>query len=107
VLGRGVAVVPHEVVGDELPAALERVEQGERPVRAGERERGVALDHGQATAGGGDRVAFAGVGLFPGTELVELGLEGGLVDDRGRVAGSFVMMIVSFGFLRGRLRPAV
>ncbi len=47
-LGRGPARhVPHEVVGDELPAPFERLEQGERPAGSGQREAGVYLDHGQ------------------------------------------------------------
>ncbi len=45
-LGRGSAGVPHEVVGDELPAPFERFEQGERPVGPDQREVGVYLDHG-------------------------------------------------------------
>jgi hypothetical protein len=45
-LGRRSAGVPHEVVGDELSAPFERVEQGERPVRPDQREVGVCLDHG-------------------------------------------------------------
>ena len=48
-LGRGLAGVPHEVVGDELPGPLERVEEGERPVGPDQREVGVDLDHGQAS----------------------------------------------------------
>ena len=63
-LGRGPAVVPHVVVGDELSAPFERVEQG-RPVRPARRAGGgVDLDHGQAPPGGGDRVAFPGVCAF-------------------------------------------
>jgi hypothetical protein len=45
-LGRGSAAVPHEVVGDELSAPFESVEQGERPVGPDQREVGVYLDHG-------------------------------------------------------------
>jgi hypothetical protein len=69
-LGRGVPVPPHEVVGDELPAPFESVEQADRPVRPGQREAGVYLDHGQAPASRGDRVALAGVRLLPDPELV-------------------------------------
>ena len=83
-LGRGVAGVPHEVVGDQLPTALERLEQGDRPVRAGQRNAGIHLDHGQPTPGRGDRVAFAGVRLLPDPQRIQFGLEGGPVDGRGQ-----------------------
>ena len=82
-LGRGSAGVPHEVVGDELPAPLERLEQGERPVWPDQREVGVHLDHGQSPSCRGDRVPFAGVRLLPNPQPVEFGLEGGPVDGRG------------------------
>jgi hypothetical protein len=45
-LGRGSAGIPHEVVGDELSAPFERIEQSERPVGPDHREVGVYLDHG-------------------------------------------------------------
>ena len=83
-LGRGPAGVPHEVVGDELPAPLERVEQRDRPVRPGQREAGVDLDHGQPPPGRGDRVAFPGVRLLPHPQRVQLGLEGRPVGGRRR-----------------------
>jgi hypothetical protein len=83
-LGRGPAGVPHEVVGDELPAALERVEQGERPAVPGQREAGGYLDHGQAPPGRGDRVAFPSVRLLPDPQPVQFGLEGGPVDGCGQ-----------------------
>ena len=68
-LGRGMAGVPHEVVGDELLPPLERVQQGERPLQPDQREAGVDLDHGQAPPGRGDRVAFPGVRLLPDPQL--------------------------------------
>ena len=82
-LGRGSAGVPHEVVGDELPASFERVEQGERPVRPDQLEARIDLDHGEAPTGRGDRVAFPGVCLLPNPQPVQFGLEGGPVDGRG------------------------
>ena len=81
-LGRGVAGVPHEVVGDELSASLESVEQGERPVGPDQLEVRVHLDHGQAPSGRGDRVAFPRVRLLPKPQPVQFGLEGGPVGDR-------------------------
>ena len=44
-LGRGMACVPHEVVRDQLRAALECVEQRDRAVGADERRRRVDFDH--------------------------------------------------------------
>ena len=63
-LGSGMAGVPHEVVGDQLPATLERVEQGQWPVGTGQPERRVDLDHRQPAPGRGDRVAFVGMRLL-------------------------------------------
>jgi len=83
-LGRGMAGPPHEVVGDELLAPFERVEQGERPMGSGQSEAGVHLGHGQAPPGRGDRVAFPGVRFLPDPQLVQFGLEGGPVDGRGQ-----------------------
>src|ERR1022692_1200988 len=81
--GGGVAGVPHEVVGDELPAPFECFEQGERPAGPGPREAGVCLGHGQAPPGRGDRVALPGVRLLADPQLVQFGLEGGPADGRG------------------------
>jgi len=78
------AGVPHEVVGDQLPAPFERLQQGERPVGSGKREAGVYLDHGQPPPGRGDRVAFPGVRLFPDPQRIQFGLKGGSVDGRGQ-----------------------
>jgi hypothetical protein len=45
-LGRGLAGVPHEVVGDELSAPFEGVEQRQRSLRPDQRQMGVHLDYG-------------------------------------------------------------
>jgi hypothetical protein len=76
--------MPHEVVGDELPAAFERVEQGERPAGPGQPEARVYLRHGQAPPGRADRVAFPGVGLLPDPQPVQFGLEHDPVDSCGQ-----------------------
>ena len=44
-LGRGSTWVPHEIIGDQLPAALEGVEQSDRSVRTRSARGGVHLDH--------------------------------------------------------------
>jgi hypothetical protein len=80
-LGR-LAGEPHVVVGDELPAAFERLQQRDRPVRADQGDRGVDLDHRQPPPGRGDRVALVGVRLFPNPQGVDFGLPGGAVDHR-------------------------
>ena len=61
----GMPVVPHEVVRDELPPTLERVEEGEAAVGPGQFEGGVDLDHGKTAACRRDRVTFPGVRLLP------------------------------------------
>ncbi len=75
--GSGLAGMPHEVVGDQLRAAFERLGQRDRPVLAGQRGGGIHLDHGQPPAGRRDRVAFAGVRLLPRPQRSQLRLEGG------------------------------
>ena len=45
-LRRRLAGVPHEVVGDEQPASLERIQQCHRSMFANERCRAIHLDHG-------------------------------------------------------------
>jgi hypothetical protein len=79
------AGVPHEVVGDELPASLERVQQGERSDGSDQLGLGVDLDHGQSPSGGRDRITFVGVRLLPDPECVDLRLEAVPVDDRREV----------------------
>jgi hypothetical protein len=83
-LGGGMPVPPHEVVGDQLTAPFERVEQRDRSARPGHREAGVHLDHGQPPPRRGDRVAFSGVRLFPDPQPVEFGLEGCPVNGSGQ-----------------------
>ena len=78
----GLAGEPHVVVGDQLPAAFERLEQRERAVRADQGDRRVDLDHRQPPPGRGDRVTFVGVRLFPSPQGVDFGQPGGAVDHR-------------------------
>jgi hypothetical protein len=85
------------VVGDQLPAAFERLQQRDRPVRADQRDRGVDLDHRQPPPGRGDRVALVGVRLFPDPQGVDFGLPGGAVDHR-RHRGRVVAPVVEVGF---------
>jgi hypothetical protein len=82
-LGRGLAVVPHVVVHEQLPAALEHVDQGHRPLCTDQRDLPIHLDHRQPPARGRDRVALPGMGLLAYQQLVELGLPGCPVDDLG------------------------
>jgi len=89
-LGGRSAGVPHEVVGDELPAALECVQQRDRTVRTDQRERRVHLDHRQPAACRGNRVALVGVRLLADPKGVELGLKRRPVDhDREPFACNF------------------
>src|SRR5262249_12517723 len=72
---RRTAGVPHEVVCDEQPATLKRVQQRHGPyVLANERYRAIHLDHWQPPAGGGNRVAFSCMGLLSNPQCVQLGL---------------------------------
>ena len=63
-LRRWTANVPHEVVGDELPTALERVEKRHRAPRANQRDTRVYLDHWEPSAGRRNGVSFVGVRLL-------------------------------------------
>jgi hypothetical protein len=58
------AVVPHVLVDHELVATLERVDERDRAVNAGNLDRAVELDHRQPPPGRGDRVALTGVRPF-------------------------------------------
>jgi hypothetical protein len=58
--------MPHEVVRDQLAAALEGVQQSGRAVGPGQFQARIDLDHRQAPPGRGDRVALSGVRLFAG-----------------------------------------
>jgi hypothetical protein len=85
----GTPVRPHEVVGEELSASLERVEQGQRAAGTGQRERWVDLDHREPATGGGDRIALACVRLLVDPQRLQLSLKCGPVHDRwgrGRVS---------------------
>ena len=57
--------MPHEVVGDQLPAPLECLEQRDRTVQPGERRGRVDLDHGQPPPHRSDLVSLPGVRLLP------------------------------------------
>jgi hypothetical protein len=70
-------------IGDQLGPTVEDVDQRDRTVRSGERSLRIDFDHREAAAGGGDRVAFAGVGLFSDPKPVQFGLKRGPVGDRG------------------------
>ncbi len=74
-LGRRLPWVPHEVVGDQLSTALERVQQGHRAVLTDQRESWVHLDHRQLAACRGDRIALTGVRLLADPQGIELGLK--------------------------------
>ncbi len=63
-LRRRAAGAPHEVIGDEHPAILERLQQCYFPTLANKRCCAIHLDHGQSSAGGCDRVALSSVGLL-------------------------------------------
>ena len=80
------AVVPHVLVDQELVAALEQVQERDRAVGSDDLDRPVELHHRQPTAGRGEGVALAGVGLLADQKLVTGGLPGGQVND-GRAAG--------------------
>jgi len=96
--GRRAAGVPHEIIGDEQPASLERVEQWHLPALADERRRAVDRDHREPPAGGRDRVALARMSLLPDPHRVQLFLEGRPIDYLGRTK------LVSHHFVHGFLR---
>ena len=79
-LRRRVAGVPHEVVGDEHPASLERIQQRHCATFANERCGTIDLDHGEASARGCNGVAFFCVRLFSNPQSVQFGLEGAPID---------------------------
>jgi hypothetical protein len=99
------AGVPHEVVGDELPAPLEGVQQRHRPALADERCRTIHLDHEEPTAGGCDGVAFSRVRLLAHPQCVQLGLGGAAVDRRGSTKFTFHEVIHCF--LHQAPRPSI
>src|SRR6202040_733741 len=79
-LGGGVSGMPHEVVGDQLGTALERVEQRDRALRADQGGGGIDLHHRQPTAGRGDRIPFARGGLLANPQRIKFPSERGPVD---------------------------
>ena len=58
------ASVPHEVVGDELTTAFERIVQGKGSVWPGQLDFAIYLDHGQPPAGCRDGITFSSVRLL-------------------------------------------
>jgi hypothetical protein len=68
-------------VGDQLAAALEGVEQRERPVGPGECGCGIHLDHRQTSPARRDRVPLAGVRLLPDPQLIQLVFERRSIQD--------------------------
>jgi hypothetical protein len=63
-------------VGDQLGPTVEDVDQRDRPVGSGQRSLRIDFDDREAASGGGDRVAFAGVGLFSDPKPVQFGASG-------------------------------
>ncbi len=78
----GLTDVPHVEVDDQKPSALEDREQRDRSMRAKKLDGGVHLHHRQAPSSRRDRIAFAGVRLFPNAQLVQFRLPAGPVDHR-------------------------
>src|SRR5579859_3294852 len=76
----GLTDVPHVKVDDQLPPALEDREQWDRSVRAEKLDSGVYLHHRQKSSSRRDRIAFAGVCLFPNSQSVQFCLPDGPVD---------------------------
>jgi hypothetical protein len=90
--------VPHEVVGEELPASLKRIQQRHRPTLADKSRRTIHLDHGEPPAGGCNRIAFSCVSFLSNPQRVQLGLEGDPIDYFGR--GKFICHDVCHRSLR-------
>src|SRR5262249_49860985 len=80
------AVIPHVLVDHELAATLEQVDEGDRPVSAGDLDRAVELHHRQLPPGRGYGVALTGVRLLADQQLLAHRLPGDQVDD-GRLTG--------------------
>ena len=74
------------ITDEQHTAALEDIDEWHWAVWAVDEGLAIDLNHGQATAGGGDGVAFTGVGFFALAECINLGLPSGTVDD-GRHGG--------------------
>src|SRR3954453_4394226 len=101
-LGRGMTGVPHEVIGDQLAAPLECVEQRDGTVGINERRCRVYFDHRQPTAARGDRVSFARVRLFANPQLIQFALEGGPVDHRGQSTHDCSRAVLRFESFQGQ-----
>jgi hypothetical protein len=79
-LRRRVAGVPHEIVDNEHPASLKRVQQCHRATFANGWCGTIHLDHRQPSAGSCNGVTLVRVRLLPNPQCVQLGLKGGPVD---------------------------
>jgi hypothetical protein len=71
---------PHEVVGDEHPAAFKNIQQRHRPTLADKPCRTLDLDHGQPAARGCNRITFSCVSFLSNPQCIDLGLECGPID---------------------------
>ena len=83
-LRRRAAGVRHEVIGDEHPASLKRVQQRRGATCAHEQCGAIHLDHGEPPAVGRDGIALSCVGLLSKAQGVKLGLKRRPIDDFGR-----------------------
>ena len=84
-LGGGMAVPPHEVVGDELPACGLRTPSAGAAARgARSPHAGVDLGHGAGAAGPRRSRRLPGCAPFPDPQLVQFGLESGRLTAVGR-----------------------
>src|SRR5215469_2385796 len=77
---RGLAVVPHVVVDDQLTTPFKDVDQRDRALLADQCGRGGYLHHRQLPSGRRYSVALSGMGLLPDQQVVQLGLPGLAVD---------------------------
>jgi hypothetical protein len=96
-----VAGVPHEVVGDEHPASLKRVQKCHSATFANERCGTIHLDHRQSSAGGCNGITLACVRLLSNPQCVQLGPKGAPIDYFGR--SKFISHDVFHRSLRQRL----
>jgi hypothetical protein len=64
-LRRRPAGVPHEVVGDEHPAPLNRIQKCHRPTFGNERRGTIHFHHGETSAGGRNGVTLCEFSLEP------------------------------------------
>ena len=59
--------MPQMDTGDQLGAALGHLDERDSAAAPDQRNRRIYLDHRQPPASRGDRTAFSGVGLLPGS----------------------------------------